>query len=101
MWKLLFGLLLLACLAAAVAIVPIHGRTVLDCYNAARGPVDFLERSLYEGKVALGLVKRPVRAQPPRTAKANPHSARKPAPVEELSDWDRAAVDRLVAEHAR
>ena len=99
MWKLLFGLLLLAGLAWAAAFVPIHGRTVEDRWKSARSPADFLERGFDEAKVALGLVKPPVRTA--KTAKAAPHAARRAAPAEDLSEKDRAAMDRLVAEHAR
>ncbi|HUK65522.1 MAG TPA: hypothetical protein VLV17_01755 [Anaeromyxobacteraceae bacterium] len=99
MWKVFFGLLLVAGVAAAVAFVPVRGRTVLDRWNAAHTPAEFLERSLAEAKVALGL-RHPGRS-PARATKVAPHPLHKAAPVEQISDKDRAAMDRLVAEHAR
>ena len=101
MAKFLFGLLVLGGLAAAVALVPVRGRTVLDRWRAARSPVEFVERGLAEAKVALGLSKRPAHPQARTTGRAAPRPGRSGAPAEELSDRDRAAVDRIVAEHAR
>jgi len=101
MAKLLFGLLVLGGLAAAVALVPLRGRTVLDRWHAAKSPVEFVERSLAEAKAALAQSKRPAHPQARSAARATPRPGRTGAPVEELSDRDRAAVDRIVAEHAR
>jgi hypothetical protein len=101
MLKMLFGLLLLGALAFAAATVPLRGRTVLARWNAARTPAEFVQRGWRETKVALGLEaeKKPPRqaARPPRPARP----ARPAQPTEGHTDQDRAALDRLLAEHAR
>jgi len=102
MWKLLAGLALLVGLAAAVALVPLRGRTVLDRWNASHGPRDFLEGSYHEAKVAAGLEAekpRPGRTRPARSQKPQAQSARPSTPTEEHSEADRAALDRIIAEH--
>lgn len=104
MWKLAIALALLVGLAAAVALVPLRGRTVLDRWNASRGVGEFVERSYREAKVALG--GRPERPRPGRAHPARPppkqqaRSSRPATPTEDHSDADRAAVDRIIAEHA-
>jgi hypothetical protein len=104
MWKLAIALALLLGLAAATALVPLRGRTVLDRWNASHGVGDFVERGYREAKVALG--GQPQRPRPGRTRPARPPSkqqARSPrpaTPTEDHSDADRAAVDRIIAEHA-
>lgn len=104
MWKLAIGLALLLGLAASVALVPLHGRTVLDRWNASHGVSDFLDRSYREAKVALG--GQPERPHPGRARPARPspkQQARTPrpgTPTEDHSDADRAAVDRIIAERA-
>jgi hypothetical protein len=102
MWKLLIGLGLLAGLAAAVAFVPLRGRTVLDRWSASRGPRDFFERSYHEAKAAAGLEPekaRPARTRPARPAKPPARAARPGMPTENHSEADRAALDRIIAEH--
>lgn len=98
--------LLLAVLAAAVgaaALCPIHGRTVLARWQAARGPADFLERGWAEARASFA--GEGGRAAPrhldAHADKPAPRGDRKrPAPVERHTDADRAALDRIIAEHA-
>jgi hypothetical protein len=102
MWKLLIGLALVIGTAMAVALVPLRGRTVLDRWNASHGARDFLERGYQEVKVAAGLEAekaRPGRARPARPAKPQPRSARPATPTEDHTQADRAALDRIIAEH--
>ena len=102
MWKLLIGLVLVAGLAMAVALVPVRGRTVLDRWNASHGARDFLERGYQEVKVAAGLEAekaRPGRARPVRPAKPQARSARPATPTGDHSKADRAALDRIIVEH--
>ncbi len=101
MAKVLVCLALLLGLAAAVAFVPLRGRTVLDRWNASRGPRDFVERSYREAKAAAGFEAekpRPGRARPTRPARQQARSARPGAPTEDHSEADRAALDRIIAE---
>jgi hypothetical protein len=101
MLKLLFGLALLAALGVAIALVPVHGRTLLERWNAAHGAGDFVERSVHEAKVALGLEQerpRPQRAS--RPAKPTARAAHPATPTEHHTDADRAALDRIVADRA-
>jgi len=100
MLKLLFGLALLGALAAAVAFVPVHGRTVLERWNAAHGAGDFVDRGVHEAKVALGLEQERAKARPGRAVKPLPRAARPATPTEQHTAADRAALDRIVAEHA-
>jgi hypothetical protein len=104
MGKLLLGAAVLLGLAAAVTFVPLRGRTVLDRWNASRGPRDFFERSCREVKVAAGLEPekpRPGRARPARPQKPQAHSPRRATPTEDLSAADRAALDRIIAERGK
>jgi hypothetical protein len=89
--------------AAAVAWAPVHGRTVLDRWRAAPGPVAFVERAWSEAKSALlgpGGARRSGASQPARASRATPRPARPARPSETYTERDRAALDRIVAEHA-
>ena len=102
MLRFLFGLALLVALAAVVALVPMRGRTVLDRWNASHGTREFLERGYRETKLAMGIgAEKPHqgRAHSPRPTKSPTRPARPPTPTEQHSDQDRAALDRIVAEH--
>jgi hypothetical protein len=101
MLKLLFGLVLLGALAFAVAFVPLHGRTVLDRWNAAPTASAFLARGWREAKVALGPETEPAKGTRAQAAKPGRPPPRPAAPTEHHSEADRAAIDRIVAESAR
>lgn len=98
MAKLVGLLLFVGALAAAVALVPVGGRTVLERYRASRGPADFASRSWQEVAQATGLSR-------PRAGKGAAHGQRHPArkaePAERHTDADRAELERIVEEHAR
>jgi hypothetical protein len=97
MAKLVGFFLVVGALAGAASLVPIDGRTVLDRWQAARGPGDFAARSWREIAVATGLQDPPRR--PAAQARA-PAAQRGQKPVEHHTDADRAALDRLVTERA-
>jgi hypothetical protein len=99
MLKLMLALAVLAALAGAVAFVPLRGRSVLDRWSASRSPREFVERGWAEAKASFG-----VEAPRPRPARATsrpakPARAHRPA-EEQHTEEDRAALDRIVAEHA-
>lgn len=107
MLKLFLALSLLGALALAAAFVPLGGRTVLDRWNAAPGAGEFFARGFAEAKGALGLggdrqaeKRHPSRAPSARPPKAHQRRAGAATPTEQHSDEDRAALDRIVAEHA-
>lgn len=95
--KLLGLLLVLAALAGVVAFVPVGGRTVLDRWNDSRGAADFASKGWGEVAVATGLRDPPAKKSAARAARP---AAKRPPPVERVTDADRAALDRLVSEHA-
>lgn len=97
MAKLLGLLLVLGALAAAVALVPLDGRTVLDRWRAAPSAAAFASRSWGEVAVATGLRDPPARRS---AASRERPAARRAAPMERHSDADRAALERIVSEHA-
>jgi hypothetical protein len=100
MLKLMLALAALAALGGAVAFVPLRGRTVLDRWNAARSPREFVERGLAEAKASLeGEVsrRRPAARVAARPAKP-PRASRRAE--EHPTEEDRAALERIVAEHA-
>jgi hypothetical protein len=106
MARLLILMTFLVALAAAVALVPVGGRTVLARWHAARGPGDFVERGWDEARAALlgTPEKQPRAAQRPKPAHpARPRSGTGAAerPAEHHTAADRAALDRLVEEHAK
>jgi hypothetical protein len=103
MLKLLVAVVTLVALGIAAALVPVRGSTILERWAVAPSTGVFLERGWHEAKQALGLEKergRPARnaARPQRTP---PRAARNAAPAERHTDDDRAALDRIVADHAR
>ncbi|MBI5067018.1 MAG: hypothetical protein HZB56_02180 [Deltaproteobacteria bacterium] len=97
MAKLVGFLLVVGALAGAAALVPVDGRTVLDRWQAARGPGDFVSRSWREIAVATGLQEPPRR---PAAQARTPASQKGQKPVEHHTDADRAALDRLVNDRA-
>jgi hypothetical protein len=99
MARFLGALLLVGGLAAAAALVPWRGRTVVDRWKAAASAADFARSGWQEVAQAAGLEDPPRRATGARAAKAeHPRPAR---PVERHTAADRAALDRLVSERAR
>lgn len=102
MAKLLLALVAVAGLAAAAALVPLHGRTVLDRWNGSRGPSDFAARGLAEARAALGIApEKPVASRgPPSRGKPSPRPGRPARPQEQHTEQDRAALDRIITEHA-
>ena len=104
MLRFLFGLALLLALAAAIVLVPMRGRTVLERWNASHDTRDFLERGYRETKFAMGIGAErphPGRAHSPRPAKPQARPARPATPTEQHSDEDRATLDRIVTEQAK
>lgn len=105
MLRVLFGLMLCAALAAAAALVPLRGRTVLDRWRAAPDPAAFASRSWHEGKVALGLEPEPPRAaarpKPARPARPPARVTRPATPTEQHTEADRAALERMLADRAQ
>ncbi|HTP28060.1 MAG TPA: hypothetical protein VMK12_20705 [Anaeromyxobacteraceae bacterium] len=100
--RLLVGLAMLAALAAAVAVVPLRGRTILDRIRTAGTAGQFLRNSCQEVKAAMGLGRsRPhaSRAQPAHPTRSPGRHARG-LPTEGYSERDRAALNRIVAQHA-
>ncbi len=107
MLRFLFTLVLLGGIAAAAALVPLRGKTVLQRWVAAPTAAEFTARGWQEAKVALGLEPerartRPARAQAQRPARpAAPRPMRRPAqPTEDHTDGDRAGLERVLAERA-
>ena len=100
MARLLGALLLLGGLAAAAALVPLRGSTIVDRWNAATSTGDFVRRGWREMAQATGLEEPSRRAPAPGAARAAGEAARPARPVERLTAADRAALDRLVTERA-
>jgi hypothetical protein len=102
MVKLLGLLLFVGALAAVVAFVPVGGRTILDRWHASQGPSDFARRGWHEVAAHTGL--EPEQPHRPAAARARsaPGRAAAPskAPVERHTPADRAALERIVSEHA-
>jgi len=100
MLRFLFGLVLVAALAAAAAFVPVHGRTIVARWQAAGSATEFFLNALDEarhpgsekGRAHSGHDRH---AAPSRPA-PRPHPG---APTERYSDRDRAALDRIIAGH--
>jgi hypothetical protein len=103
MLKLLFALTLAGALAGAALVVPLRGSTLVERWSAARDPASFVARGWHDVKAACGFAKEAPRAARPRAARpGDPARPSRPAPPSEAhTDRDRAALDRLVAEHAR
>lgn len=102
MAKLVGLLLVLGALAAAVAYVPVGGRTVLDRWRKAPSAAVFATRAWGEVAVAAGLADPP----PRKAARAGAGHERTAAshrtpPVERHTAADREALERIVAEHAQ
>ena len=107
MLRFLFGLVLLGGFAAAVALAPVRGKTVLQRWNAAPTAAEFAARGWQECKVALGLEPERARARPSRAESqrpprpSGPRAGHRPAqPTEEHTERDRAALERVLAERA-
>ncbi len=109
MVKWVLTLTVLGALVVAVVWYPIRGRTVLDRWRTASGPVDFAERSAREAKVALGFAPAPRAPQASkRTIRSTGGTTARPArpatpahPTEGHTDEDRAALERLLADQTR
>jgi hypothetical protein len=103
MLKLLFALALAGALALAALFVPLRGSTVVERWKAAPDVASFAARGWRDVKVACGLAKDSAHAA--RAQAAHPGRPARPArtapPSEAHSERDRAALDRIVAEHAR
>jgi hypothetical protein len=99
MLRFLFGLVLVSLIAVVVMFMPLHGRTIAERWNAARTPGEFLERGYHEARASLAEPGRSHAqpARPPGPA-ARPRAA---APVERHTERDRAALDRIVADHVK
>ncbi len=96
--KLAILLALLGGAAAAFAWAPVHGRPLLDRWREAPDASAFLARGVEEARAAL---LEGGRDGHPQGAAPHPaRSGRAPRPVEKHSERDRAALDRIVAEHA-
>ncbi len=101
MLKLLVLVVLLGGTAAAIAWAPVHGRTVLDRWRAAPDASAFFSRGYDEVRAAIAGRDEPRPASAARAKKAPQRSAsRSSRPTESHTDEDRAALDRIVAEHA-
>ncbi len=109
MVKWVLTLTVLGALAVAVAWYPLRGRTVLDRWRTASGPVDFAQRGARELKVALGFTPPPrapqVSKKATRSTVGTAARAARPAtpahPTEGHTDQDRAALERLLAEQTQ
>jgi hypothetical protein len=107
MLKWVLTLVVLGAIAAAGAWYPIHGRTVLSRWRAASGPMEFVQRGVSEiqaefrgGRApnAPQASKGPKQVRPKATTPARPGPAH---PTESVTDADRAALDRLLADQTR
>lgn len=98
MGKLVGILLVAGGLAAAVAFLPLRGRTVLDRWQSAPSAGQFAARSWREVAVVAGLEHPPARR--PAAPRTPPAQAPRTAPSERHTDADRAALERVVSEHA-
>jgi hypothetical protein len=100
MAKLLGTLLVAAALAAAVGLVPVGGRTLLDRWRRAPTAAAFASRAWGELAAAAGL-----KEPPPRRAGAAREvggaAVRRVPPVERHTDSDRQALERIVSERAQ
>jgi hypothetical protein len=85
MSRLLLAVAIAAILVLVGAFVPVNGRTLVERWNAAPSAA----KPAPKGSPSKGTATRPA---PPR--------ATPPEPVENHSDEDRKALDRIVAEHA-
>jgi hypothetical protein len=85
MSRLLLAVAVAAILVLVGAFVPVNGRTLVERWNAAPSAA----KPTPNGTPSKGTATRPA---PPR--------ATSPEPVENHSDEDRKALDRIVAEHA-
>ena len=111
MLKWVLTLTVLAALLAAGAWYPIHGRTVLERWQAAAGPMEFAGRCASELKRGLGFGPAPRSTQAARTQRPAGSKGTAPArsvqpaqpahPTERHTDEDRAALERLLVERAR
>src|SRR6185369_8435210 len=97
MLKLLFALTFAGAVALAAAFVPLRGSTLVERWRAAPDAAAFAARGWRDAKLACGLAKEGARAARPPPARP----ARAASPSEAHSEQDRAALDRIVAEHAR
>jgi hypothetical protein len=110
MSRLLVAVAVAALLVLVGAFVPVGGRTALERWNGAPSASGFAERTWNDVVAAwdgLWGVKPAARPSPRPSPKGAQAAARPsgaptaPQPVENHTDEDRKALDRIVAEHAR
>lgn len=120
MLKLVAALALVGALAAGVFVLPLHGRTVADRWNAASGPASFAQNAWDEARRAVdgdrrhdvpapstlpggrtARAKVTKRQDGARAASAGADRPAAPLPVERHTDEDRAAIDRLLSDRSR
>jgi hypothetical protein len=109
MSRLLLAVAVAAILVLVGAFVPVNGKTLVERWNAAPSATQFADRGwndltarwdrLWGAKPA---AKPASKGTPSKGAAARPVPPRAtlPEPVENHSDEDRKALDRIVAEHA-
>jgi hypothetical protein len=109
MSRLLLAVAVAAILVLVGAFVPVNGKTLVERWNAAPSATQFADRGwndltarwdkLWGSKPA---VKPAPKGTPSKgtAARPAPPRATPPEPVENHSDEDRKALDRIVAEHA-
>jgi hypothetical protein len=109
MSRLLLALAVAVILVLVGAFVPVNGKTLVERWNAAPSATQFAERgwtdltARWDGLWGAKPAGKPAsKGAPSKGAVARPAGPRAaPAePVENHSDEDRKALDRIVAEHA-
>jgi hypothetical protein len=106
MLTLLKWTLLVAAIAAVLAFVPVNGRTLVDRWRKSRDTSEFVHGLWIEGRHAFSSAPTRSTSRHPSApaARAAPHartSTRSAArPAEQHSEADRAAIDRILTEHA-
>ena len=106
MLKLLKWTLLVAAIAAVLAFVPVNDRTLADRWRKSRDTSEFVHGLWIEGRHAFSSA--PTRSTSRHatapTAHATPHARTSThgtaRPTEQHSEADRAAIDRILTEHA-
>lgn len=104
--KLLLALAILAGIAAAVALFPLNGRTILERWEASPDVGTFLTRGMDEAGQLLRSGPRQATPSVRERTRASGSEAARPAekprgPVEHHTEDDRAEVDRIVSGAAK